>query len=149
MKEVKVGKYAGPLEDIPYKNFIQSPIGLVPKAGNKTQLIFPLAYEFVDGKGSLNGNTPKEKCSVKYHDLDTAIKQCILMSERGELITGEKTIVLGKTDLSSAFRILPLKVKCFCWMILKAEDPRDKKKYKYFVDKCLPFGASISCSHYQ
>ena len=27
-------------------------------------------------------------------------------------------------------------------------DPRDGKT-KFFVEKCLPFGASISCSHYQ
>ena len=33
-------------------------------------------------------------------------------------------------------------------MLLKAQDP-DDKKYKYFVDKCLPFGSSISCFHYQ
>ena len=29
-----------------------------------------------------------------------------------------------------------------------AKDPRDKK-WKFFVDKCLPFGASISCALYQ
>ena len=31
MKEVELKRYAGPFEAIPYKNFIQSPIGLVPK----------------------------------------------------------------------------------------------------------------------
>ena len=36
MKEVKVGRYAGPFSEVPFKNFIQSPIGLVPKAGNQT-----------------------------------------------------------------------------------------------------------------
>ena len=41
MKEVKAKRYAGPFEDIPYKEaFIQSPIGLVPKDnGTKTRLI--------------------------------------------------------------------------------------------------------------
>ena len=29
-----------------------------------------------------------------------------------------------------------------------AQDPADGK-WKFFVDKCLPFGASISCLHYQ
>ena len=33
-------------------------------------------------------------------------------------------------------------------MIFKAEDP-STGQYKYFVDKCLPFGASISCSLFQ
>ena len=31
---------------------------------------------------------------------------------------------------------------------MKAEDPFTGKVV-YFVDKCLPFGASISCSHFQ
>ena len=33
MKEVKAGKYAGPFDIIPFDNYIQSPIGLVPKDG--------------------------------------------------------------------------------------------------------------------
>ena len=36
MKEVELGRHAGPFLDIPYENYIQSPIGHVPKAGNKT-----------------------------------------------------------------------------------------------------------------
>ena len=36
----------------------------------------------------------------------------------------------------------------WCLLIMKAESPIDGKIY-YFVDKCLPFGASISCSHFQ
>ena len=34
MKEVKLGRYAGPFESIPYDNFIQSPIGLVRTGRN-------------------------------------------------------------------------------------------------------------------
>ena len=33
-------------------------------------------------------------------------------------------------------------------MLMVAESPFDGKKY-YFIDKCLPFGASISCAHFQ
>ena len=40
MKEVKEHRYAGPFEQIKFQNYVQSPIGLVPKAGNKTRLIF-------------------------------------------------------------------------------------------------------------
>ena len=40
MKEVELGRYAGPFKKPPFDNYIQSPIGLVPKAGNKTRLIF-------------------------------------------------------------------------------------------------------------
>ena len=35
MKEVKEGRYAGPFKDNPYKYYIQSPIGLVPKDNGK------------------------------------------------------------------------------------------------------------------
>ena len=77
MKEVRAGQYAGPFNTIPYKNFIQSPIGLVPKAGNKTRLIFHLSFKFVDANGvnigSVNNCTPRELCSVKYNDLDIMI----------------------------------------------------------------------------
>ena len=31
MKEVKVKRLAGPYEEVPFENYIQSPIGLVPK----------------------------------------------------------------------------------------------------------------------
>ena len=46
MKEVELKRVAGPFEEVPFKNYIQSPMGLVPKAGNKTRLIFHLSYNF-------------------------------------------------------------------------------------------------------
>ena len=143
--------FAGPFESVPFDNYIQSPIGLVPKKGNKTRFIFHLSFNFGEGSEkdpSVNAATPKEWCTVHYNDLDTAVKQCILMSEEAYINCGSKTFVLGKTDLSNAFRVLPLSLSSLCWVVLKAEDPRDGK-IKYFVDKCLPFGASISFSHYQ
>ena len=150
MKEVKEERYAGPFEDIPFDNFVQSPIGLVPKQGNKTRLIFHLSYNFSEQlqDASINASTPKEWCSVHYNNLDMAVKQCLLASKQAYINFDTKTIYLGKTDLSSAFRVLPLKVECFCWLVLLAEDPKDGKM-KYFIDKCLPFGASIRYSHYQ
>ena len=68
MKEVKLGRYAGPFADVPYENYIQSSIGLVPKdRGKKTRLIFHLLYDFgPEGEESLNFHSPEELCSVKY-----------------------------------------------------------------------------------
>ena len=43
IKEVKLKRVAGPYSSILFKNYIQSPIGLVPKAGNQTRLIFHLS----------------------------------------------------------------------------------------------------------
>ena len=54
----------------------------------------------------------------------------------------------GKSDLKSAFRHLGIKPSDWCLLVMKAESPIDNKMY-YFIDKCLPFGASISCAHFQ
>ena len=145
MKEVKVGHIAGPFKDIPFDNFMQSPIGLVPKAGNKARLIFHLSYEFKSGLGSLNSNMPKEKCSVRYWDLDYAIQACIDLMKQ---LQDNASIYYLKSDLVSAFRILPLKISNFKWLVLKAVDPKTGRAC-YFVDKCLLFGASISCALFQ
>ena len=32
---------------------------------------------------------------------------------------------------------------------MKAKDPKNPGIWKYFIGKCLPFGSSISCSHFQ
>ena len=162
MKEVKEKRYAGPYDEVPFENYIQSPVGLVPKKGNKTRLIFHLSYCFgkmdhsdgdeelpeLNERLSVNASTPCEWCSVHYQDLDDAVKNCLLVSKEAYINFKTKTIYLGKTDLSNAFRVLPLKISCLCWLVLKAEDPKNGKM-KFFVDKCLPFGASISCAHYQ
>ena len=46
MKEVRVGRVAGPYETIPFENYIQSPVGLVSKSGGKTRMIFHLSFNF-------------------------------------------------------------------------------------------------------
>ena len=153
MKEVAAGRFASPYENIPFENYIQSPIGLVPKKGNKTRLIFHLSYRFSEDESgkSLNECTPKHMCSVKYNDLDTAVHFCIdLIQEAEENAEDDERpqIFMSKTDMSNAFCVLGLKPSCFCWLVMMAENP-DTKKIYFFVDKCLPFGASISCSHYQ
>ena len=127
MKEVSAGRVAGPFDRIPFKNFIQSPVGLVPKAGGKSRMIFHLSHNFNKVKGveplecekSLNSCMPKHLCMVKYNDLDCAVTQClnILCQVEAEKASSnaetndEKAPVLflGKTDLTSTFRVLPLK----------------------------------------
>ena len=162
---------AGPFDDIPYQNYIQSPIGLVPKDGQhsgKTRLIFHLSFEFgqEDYQQSLNALMPRELCTVKYNDLDDAIKNCLqakadldrVLSENnnvqfeekieGDQLEGGCPIFMSKTDVQSAFRLVPLSMLCWAWLIMKARNPITKR-FQYFVDKCLPFGASISCAIFQ
>ena len=45
-KEVKLGRSAGPFTKPPFSNFMQSPVGLVPKAGGQTRMIFHLSFDF-------------------------------------------------------------------------------------------------------
>ena len=164
MKEVKMKRYAGPFTEIPFTYYVQSPIRLVPKAGDQTRLIFHLSYKFKNGNESINFHTPKEKCSVHYNDVDHAINNCLIqlanMKEQNLLGEGSRRKVLGprsmvfdylffgKMDLKSAFRWIGIKGKHWFLLIMKAYHPVTGKVY-YFVDKCLPFGASISCSHFQ
>ena len=138
MLEVEKGRYAGPFEKPPFENYIQSPIGLVPKdKGKKTRLIFHLSYPRT-GK-SVNSEIPKEYCTVKYPAFDEAIKICL---------SAGKGCYMGKSDMSSAFRHVPMKPSEWQLLVMKAENPKDGKTY-YFVDKCLPFGSSISCAIFQ
>ena len=139
MKEVKLGRYAGPFEKPPFEHFIQSPIGLVPKDGGKdTRLIFHLSFPRNTGK-SVNAGIPTDKCSVEYPSFEKAIELCRRAG---------KMAFAGKSDLKSAFRNVPLLSGMFCLLIMKAKHPISQLTY-FFADKCLPFGSSVSCKIFQ
>ena len=139
MAEVQAKRVAGPYDRPPFENFIQSPLGLVPKdKGAKTRLIFHLSHPR-DGTTSVNFNTPKQKCTVKYSDFDDAIRLCI---QEG------KGCKAGKSDLTSAFRHLCIRKQDWMLLVMMAIHPVTKEK-KYFVDKCLPFGHALSCALFQ
>ena len=61
-------------------------------------------------------------------------------------ITGH--LFFGKTDAVSTFHLLPMQPGDRCYLVLKATHPVTKELF-YFVDKCLPFGASISWALFQ
>ena len=50
--------------------------------------------------------------------------------------------------MKSAFKNLPIRPEDRRWLVLKATHPIMGVQY-YFIDKCMPFGSSISCSHFQ
>ena len=138
MAEVKLNRDAGSFIEPPFEFFIQSPIGLVPKdQGKKTRLIFHLSY--LKTGTSVNSEIPRCYTSVQYPDFEEAVKLCILAG---------KGCSAAKSDMSSAFRHIPLRKADWKWMVLKAEHPETGVMY-YFVDKCLPFGSSISCAIFQ
>ena len=138
MKEVELGRFAGPFETPPFDHFVQSPIGLVPKdKGTKTRLIFHLSYP--RGGESVNAGISKEVCAVKYPDFEEAVKLC-LQEGRG--------CYVAKSDMSSAFRHVPMRPDQWFLLVMKAVHPSTGQVF-YFVDKCLPFGSSISCAIFQ
>ena len=93
MKEVKLKRVAGPFESIPFENYIQSPIGLVPKADNQTRLIFHLSYDCKrDGLQSVNHYTPRDICTVHYKDIDYAVRAYLRVLEECEDATKDDKI---------------------------------------------------------
>ena len=138
MVEVEAGRFAGPFIKPPFEYFVQSPIGLVPKdKGRKTRLIFHLRYP--KDENSVNSGIDPENCSVKYPDFQEAVKIC-LQAGAG--------CCVAKSDMARAFRNIPMKRKSWRLLIMKAQHPTTGVTY-YFVDKCLPFGSSISCAIFQ
>lgn len=123
-KEVTLGRVAGPFSTPPLPNFQVSPIGLVPKKNtNKFRTIFHLSFP-KSGETSINHSISKEDHSLQYITIDNAIN--------GILKFGQGCF-LAKTDIESAFRLIPLK-------------PSDYELFgmfwegKYYYDKVLPFG---------
>lgn len=138
MTEVKEKRFNGPWEHPPYTNFIQSPLGLVPKSGGKTRLIYHLSWPPED---SVNANIPQEFCTTQYPSFQEAIQMLMEIAPEGPLF-------IGKVDCKNAFRVIPFHPSAFQWLIMKAQHPVTGKEY-FFGEKCLSFGSSISCSHYQ
>ena len=143
MKEVKLGRYAGPFKKVPFKHYIQSLIGLVAKDNGKdTRLIFHLSYPRKPKSGnaeSVNGNTPPNYCKVQYPDFNEAIDICL---REGRFCH------ISRSDMRSAFRNLGISKKYWKYLVMKARDPKSGKWY-YFFDKALPLGASVSCKIFQ
>ena len=127
MKDVKEKRYAGPFEKIPFKHYIQSPMGLVPKDGGKDTRLIEVLSMPIHLKICVQSNT------------QISVMQCNFASEKDEI---------AKSDMNSAFRNMGIMLKHWKYLVMKAVSPLDGKTY-YFVDKCLPFGASISCSNFK
>ena len=100
IKEVSLKKIPHPFKSIPFEYYIQSPAGLVPKAQDtttkqntdtgiitpQTRLVFNLSWP----KGqSINNFTPKELCSLKYKDLDSAVQLCLEIINRPDNQNGK------------------------------------------------------------
>ena len=109
----------------------------------------------------MNECTPRKYCSIKYRDLDYAVQAILKLRdqgyknrERGDC--GQHgydqyapvVVYCSKSDVQSAFRLVPLSSTSWAWLIMAARDPTSGR-LQYFVDKCLPFGVSVSCAIFQ
>ena len=81
---------------------------------------------------------------MKYKDLDYAVKACL------RILVGKENqpIWFSKSDLKSAFHILGISPLDWPFLSMMAQHPETGEEL-FFFNKCLPFGASISCSHFQ
>ena len=99
-REVALGQVAGLFHSPPLPNFQVSPIGLVPKKHSaKFRTIFHWSYP-KSGETSINSSISKDDFSLQYITIDNAIK--------GILSLGQGCF-LEKTDIESAFRLIPLR----------------------------------------
>ena len=131
MKEVDLGRMAGPFSTKPIENLRISPIGLVPKAEPGTfRLIHHLSYPDSD---SVNSGIDRQLCTVQYTSFDEAVSM-IAGAGPGAL--------LAKADIQSAFRLIPIHPNDFCLLGIKVSD-------KIFVDKTLPMGASCAPAYFE
>ena len=86
---------------------------------------------------------------MKYQDLDEAVRIGLQLLENQKRGSAKKIFSL-KTDLSAAFRMIPLARNCWKWLLMKARNPGSgSEEWSFFFDKCLPFGHSISCAIFQ
>ena len=97
LKEISLGRVAGPFSSSPLPNLQCHPVGVVPKKHSpKWCTIYPLSYPEGD---SINDYIPKDLYALQYVRVDDAIH--ILKS----LGLGS---FMAKTDLKSAFRLIPV-----------------------------------------
>ena len=130
--EVKLGRLAGPFSEPPLPNFKVSPISLREKKDpGKFRLIHDLSHPYDDT--SINSNIPKHCKEVQYASVSSAIKQIQKLGP---------CCYLAKTDIESAFRLIPIHPSQYHKLGMKWDG-------KYFYDKCLPQGLGSSCQIFE
>ncbi|XP_069595134.1 uncharacterized protein [Ranitomeya imitator] len=130
-KEIRLGRFRGPFNFPPFPNLRVSPLGIVPKKeSGKYRLIHHLSYP----KGmSVNDGIPSDETAVTYISFDKAVD---LVRNAGP------GALMAKSDIESAFRLLPVHPDCHHLLGAKFEN-------LYYYDTCLPMGCSISCFYFE
>lgn len=129
-KEIELGRILGPFNSRPISNLIVSPIGVLPKPEGPWRLITHLSYPTNE---SINDFIDPTKCSVHYSSIDEAADMIMRLGT---------ACLCAKCDIKSAFRLMPVHPGDFSLLGYHFQD-------KFYVDKCLPMGCSISCSLFE
>ncbi|MES9881803.1 MAG: reverse transcriptase domain-containing protein [Sedimenticola sp.] len=131
--ESEAGRIAGPFDTLPLHNLKVSPLGIVPKRlQGEFRMIHHLSYP--RGKCSaVNDGIEKDQTSVTYANIEDAI---LLLKQFG------RGAYMSKTDIRSAFRILPVhpadyELLGFTW------------EGKFYYDRCVPMGCASSCAIFE
>ena len=128
--ELRAGRLAGPYPPGHPTILKISPIGLVPKkAPGSFRIIHHLSFP---AGTSVNDCIPREYTTVQYGSIDEAVK----------IISGIPSPYLAKTDVASAFRLIPIHpseypVLGFSW------------RGASYMDKAMPMGCSSSSRTFQ
>ena len=122
VKEVSLGRVVGPFSSFPLPNFQCHPVGVVPKKhSSEWRTIYHLSLPEGD---SITDHIHKDKYSLQYVRVDDAIR---ILQRLG------KGAFMAKTDLKSAFRLIPIHPDD--WNLLGVH-----WQSKFYVDLYLPFG---------
>ena len=138
-KELLKGCFIRPFSKPLFKMQRHNALALVPKKGAKTDdpndlsnfhLITNLSFLTKD---AINNFIHREKSTVHYQPFDTALH---LINTYG---LGS---FLAKSDIDSAFRLIPMNLRSIQLLRLKLDG-------EYYIDTMLPFGASSSCQLFE
>jgi hypothetical protein len=130
-KEIAAGRISVPCDHVPLDNMVFSPVGVHPKKQpGKFRIIQHLSFP----KGSsINDGISRDNARVKYASVPDAISKIRKIG---------KNSFLAKTDIKSAFRIVPVHPNDYHLLGIKW-------KGKYMYDKVLVMGCSSSCKNFE
>ena len=127
-KELETGRIRGPFPRPPFREFVCSPLGIVPKKVlSEFRLIQRLSYPC---GSSVNDYIPERTSSVHYASISDAIT---VIKQLGA------GCFMAKTDIKSAFRIIPIDPSDFPLLGMKWDK-------QFYYDVCLPMGLSSACA---
>ena len=131
-KELTAGRIVGPFNFPLFDPFKISPLSTAPKKSPREfRLIHHLSYP---AGSSVDDGIPKELATVPYATIDDGNRLVKLL--------GKGCSFFSKTDIKSAFRIIPIAPRHFQLLGIEWQG-------KFYFDNCLPMGCSSSCQLFE